>query len=132
MKKIIQFILLISTFWSITSCNQHDVNNASFTEIKDMYASVTNSNQQSHLLEVVADIQYLEMGYIKVDIHPLQLSSMENKQWRASYIYDKFEEGTFHAQYSIPEYAKGEYQIVLNLVEKENGKAIKKIDTYID
>ncbi|MBB6463503.1 hypothetical protein [Flammeovirga kamogawensis] len=132
MKKIIQFIILICTLWSVTSCSQHDVNNASFTEIKDMYANVTNSNQQSHLLEVIADIQYLEMGYIKVDIHPLELSAMESKQWRASFIYDQFDEGTFHAQYSIPEYAKGEYQIVLNVVEKNNSKAIKKIDTYID
>lgn len=134
-KKILyKLIYLISPFLftsTIISCTnseeklQHDL-----MSIYELNSNIMSYDSASQILEVTAQLDYVDLGYLKVDIHPLDVTS--ESAWRSSYIYDDFEGDFFHGQFSIPETAKGEYEVVFYIVDHNNIQTKLSTEIYID
>ncbi|MBD0404494.1 hypothetical protein [Flammeovirga sp. EKP202] len=98
--------------------------------IHELNTSVKPYDETAQFLEVTAQLNYVDLGYLKVDIHPVDVGT-ENA-WRSSYIYDDFEGDVFHGQFNIPSKTVGDYEIVFYLVDHNNIESKISTEIYID
>lgn len=104
---------------------QHDL-----MTVYELETAIKPYNESSQILEIKAQLDYVDLGYLKVDVHPLNVT--DENAWRASYIYDDFEGDLFHGQFNIPSKTVGEYEIVFYIVDQNNITTKSSTEIYID
>ncbi|KXX70965.1 hypothetical protein [Flammeovirga sp. SJP92] len=125
---ILAFIFASSV---IISCANSDENlHNELMSIYELNTSVKHYDEATQFLEVTAQLDYVDLGYLKVDVHPLDVTT-ENA-WRSSFIFDDFEGDTFHGQFNIPTKTVGEYEVVFYIVDHNNIQSKISTEIYID
>ncbi|NME72645.1 hypothetical protein [Flammeovirga aprica] len=129
--KLIYIFALIFTSSIIYSCTPSEEKvQQNLMNVYELNTSVKPYDETAQFLEVTAQLDYVDLGYLKVDVHPVDVTT-ENA-WRSSFIYDDFEGDVFHGQFNIPPKTVGEYEVVFYIVDHNNIQSKISTEIYID
>ncbi|MBB3697111.1 DUF4625 domain-containing protein [Flammeovirga yaeyamensis] len=129
MIKQILYTVISLSFLFFTSCSDSEDVSKEIMQIKNLSTDVVSMSETSSFLEVVTDIDYVDFGYLRIDIHS---KNDDGSIWDVTHIYHDVDNYAFHGQFSIPENTFGEYEVIIYLADKENNIISESIDIFIE
>ncbi|OHX63998.1 hypothetical protein [Flammeovirga pacifica] len=128
-KNIHQLFLYSLLVFFLFNCQTEENVSKDIMQIESLTSEIVSFSETDQFLEVIAKVDYVDMSYLRVDIHSM---NQNISSWDVTHIYNDLDNYTFHGQFSIPEGAYGEYEIIIYLSDKENNIISKNIPVFIE